>query len=156
MLTSRLYEFHLRSLLIIHATRLGLHYLTSLSLFLQILAKSCGTLLQKFSADENAIINGEQFHTPMNGKNSASLYMSDQGIEHTSFIPLPPKVSDKYGNAECASFMGLIPEIRRQTTTQLHYNALQIIENFMHQYRLDLHCNVQQNCYRCNRLLLIA
>lgn len=36
-----------------------------------------------------------------------------QSVEHTNFVPLPAKLLDQYRNIECASFMGLIPEINR-------------------------------------------
>ena len=38
---------------------------------------------------------------------------SSQAIEHSNFVPLPIKILEQYGNVECASFMGLIPEINR-------------------------------------------
>ena len=37
-----------------------------------------------------------------------------QTLEHFNFIPLPQAVLEQYRNVECASFMGLIPEIHRQ------------------------------------------
>lgn len=36
-----------------------------------------------------------------------------QAIEHVNFIPLPAKVIEEYQRVECASFMGILPEIHR-------------------------------------------
>lgn len=36
-----------------------------------------------------------------------------QALDNSNFIPLPTKILGQYHNVECASFMGLIPEIHR-------------------------------------------
>lgn len=73
--------------------------------------KSSKTLSGKLGYDETA--NGDGEILPYSHKEEYGRGAKDQSIEQLKFIPMSQKVFDHFESAECASFMGLIPEINR-------------------------------------------
>ena len=83
---------------------------------------------EKLRYDESAPDLDEQFRASSSSSSSSSgqdagahryfvwPYTSacwGEAVEHMSFVPLPQRVKDFYQHVECASFMGLLPEIHR-------------------------------------------
>jgi hypothetical protein len=70
--------------------------------------------------DENVSDLEQWFgNSPSNDRNDGyhlSPYKSNhwgQVLEHSSFLPHPTKVLEQYRKLECASFMGILPELHR-------------------------------------------
>ena len=85
----------------------------------QLIATSQEILLEKLKWDETSTTfedrlrqdakdDGHQRYCAL--KNDATY---GHALDHSKFVPLPTKILDAYHNVECASFMGLIPEIHR-------------------------------------------
>lgn len=85
---------------------------------------------EKLRYDESAPDLDEQFRASSSSSSSSSSSGQDAGahryfvwpytsaswgeaVEHMSFVPLPQRIKDYYQHVECASFMGLLPEIHR-------------------------------------------
>lgn len=96
---------------------------------LQIIGASSEILSEKLRYDESSSDLEDRLRTPAeDNSEERSQYSTGyfippntrnthgQAIEHSNFVQLPSKVLEQYGNVECASFMGLIPEVHRWRT----------------------------------------
>ena len=86
----------------------------------QIIEQSAELISEKLRYDENIPDLDEQFRVSSQevGQHRYFVwpYKTDywgEAVEHVNFVPLPQRVKDQYQRVECASFMGLIPEIHR-------------------------------------------
>eukprot|EP01038_Epipyxis_sp_PR26KG_P007824 gene7824-10628_t len=85
----------------------------------QALEKASDTLQEKLRLDESSFDLYDQFQyrtdIPGSHKYFVEPYKQSFGslIEHSNFIALPSRILEEYNKIECASFMGIIPEINR-------------------------------------------
>jgi hypothetical protein len=89
-------------------------------LAIQILEKAADVIVDKLKADETLPDLDEQFRASSQDIGHHKYFLLPyknwiwgQGVEHSNFVALPPKILDEYRKIECASFMGIIPELHR-------------------------------------------
>eukprot|EP00600_Ochromonadales_sp_CCMP1393_P007405 CAMPEP_0174961156 /NCGR_PEP_ID=MMETSP0004_2-20121128/4087_1 /TAXON_ID=420556 /ORGANISM="Ochromonas sp., Strain CCMP1393" /LENGTH=104 /DNA_ID=CAMNT_0016209577 /DNA_START=52 /DNA_END=363 /DNA_ORIENTATION=+ len=90
---------------------------------LKVVEKASETLQDKLRLDETNPDLSEQFTFRPDILGSQRYYIEPYRslwgpmVEYGEFIPLPKKILDQYAKIQCASFMGVLPEISRVWVT---------------------------------------
>lgn len=126
----------------------------------QLITASLEVLLEKLRWDETLPTLEERFrqHTKDDSHHGYCTLKKDaaqgQALEHSNFIPLPLQILDQYRNVECASFMGLIPEIHRYLTI-MYSSAADVLTDTLTIERCDTSHSKIINYLPCFTLSMI-